>query len=333
MFAHCDPFYLTMLLSSIIAAFIPTLFYIAIIYAVDRYEKEPLWLLSAAFLWGAIPAVIAALIFNLSFGVPFYLLLDPQSADAAVASFVAPLVEETAKGLALLGILYLWRSHIDSILDGIIYGAMIGLGFAMIENIFYFVDAPADEFNFLVVMRSYVFGLNHSFFTAITGVGVAISRLNRTQSIKIIAPILGWTGAVFVHFVHNASASLSGTLGAIACIPLFVNAWGGVLLLGVIIVWALVQERNWIREYLAREMAQDIITTKQYKVAGSMLQRLSASFTHLFTGNVSQFRKTRRFYHQCSRLAYACHHEELYQDEEGRKLAAELREWVKNNPL
>ena len=322
-----------MLLSSSIAAFIPTIFYIAIIYWVDRYEKEPLWLLSAAFLWGAIPAVIVALIFNGIFGVPFYLLLDEASATAATASFVAPLVEESAKGLALIGILYFWRSHIDSILDGIIYGAMIGLGFAMIENIFYFVDASADEFNFLVIMRAYVFGLNHSFFTAITGLGIAISRLHRNAFWRFAAPILGWAGAVFVHFVHNASASLSSTLGAIACIPLFVNAWGGVLLLIVIIVWALIQERNWIKKYLAHEMAEDTITTAQYKIASSTLQRISASFSQLLSGNVSQFFKTRRFYHQCSRLAYARHHEEMYQDQEGIELVQELRTWVKNNPL
>ncbi|MFT5193231.1 MAG: RsiW-degrading membrane proteinase PrsW (M82 family) [Cellvibrionaceae bacterium] len=322
-----------MVLSSSIAAFIPTLLYIAIIYWVDRYEKEPLWLLSAAFLWGAIPAIIVALIFNGIFGVPFYVLLDEVAADAAIASFVAPFVEETAKGLALIGILYFWRSHIDSVLDGIIYGAMIGLGFAMIENIFYFLDAPADEFNFLVVMRAYVFGLNHSFFTAITGIGMAVSRLSRNKSVKVSAPIFGWIGAVFVHFVHNASASLSATLGAIACIPLFVNAWGGVLLLGVIIVWALVQEKNWIKKYLAHEMSQDTITTKQYKTASSKVERLSASFQHLFSGNISQFFKTRRFYHQCSRLAYACHHEELYKDEEGEELVQKLRDWVKSNPI
>ena len=45
---------------SVIAAIIPTVFYIIIIYWVDRYEKEPWWLLSAAFLWGAIPSIIAA---------------------------------------------------------------------------------------------------------------------------------------------------------------------------------------------------------------------------------------------------------------------------------
>ncbi|MEM9775604.1 MAG: PrsW family intramembrane metalloprotease [Chloroflexota bacterium] len=324
-----------MLLSSTVAAFIPTVLYIAIIYWVDRYEKEPLWLLSAAFLWGAIPSVIVALIFNGIFGVPFYLLLEEEAANAAVASFIAPLVEESAKGLALLGILYLWRTQIDSILDGIIYGAMIGLGFAMIENIFYFMNTTsAEEFGFLVVMRAYVFGLNHSLFTAIIGIGIAVARLNRkNDTLKYVAPFLGWLGAVFVHFVHNASASLSTVLGPIACVPLFLNAWGGVLLLIVIVIWALVQERRWIKTYLAKEVARETIGPQHYEVASSNLQRFTAAASHLLSGNFSRFRQTRAFYDQCSRLAYACHHEELYQDEEGRELVADLRDWVINNRI
>ena len=34
---------------SILAAVLPTILYVGIIYWVDRYEKEPWWLLAAAF--------------------------------------------------------------------------------------------------------------------------------------------------------------------------------------------------------------------------------------------------------------------------------------------
>ena len=177
----------------ILACLLPTAAYVIGIYWVDRYEKEPIWLLSATFFWGAVPSIIVAIILNELFSLPFTFLVDEALFDMASAAIVAPIVEETVKGMALLGIVFYRRRDIDSPLDGIIYGAMIGLGFAMIENIFYFVQAPADEFNFLVILRSYIFGLNHSFFTAITGIGIAISRLNRTTSIKIIAPIQSTT--------------------------------------------------------------------------------------------------------------------------------------------
>ncbi len=320
-----------MLLSSTIAAFIPTIFYIAIIYWVDRYEKEPIWLLASAFLWGAIPSIIVALIFNGIFGVPFYWLLNEETANAFVASFIAPLVEESVKGLALVGILYFWRTQIDSVLDGIIYGAMVGLGFAMIENIYYFIDAAPEEFGFLVVMRAYVFGLNHSFFTAITGVGIAIARLTRTTGLKVFAPVLGWMGAVFVHFVHNVSASLSAAVGALACIPLFLNAWGGLLLFLVIIVWALIQERSWIKKYLAQEVALETIGAHHYDVASSSLERIMNPLRQLKQGNFKQFFRIHRFYDQCAKLAYARHHAELYADKESFELVEELRTWVRDN--
>jgi protease PrsW len=118
----------TILPTSILAAAVPTLFFVALIYWVDRYEKEPLWLLGATFLWGAIPSIIIAFIFNTVLSIPVYLLVSGPAGDALAGSLIAPPVEETVKGLAILGILLLWRHEIDSVLDGIIYGAMVGNG-------------------------------------------------------------------------------------------------------------------------------------------------------------------------------------------------------------
>ncbi|MFO7664969.1 MAG: PrsW family glutamic-type intramembrane protease, partial [Chloroflexota bacterium] len=109
---------------------LPVLFYVWLIYWVDHYEKEPWWLLAAAFVWGAVPAALLAVVSNFLFSAPFYLLLDTNAADLFSSSLVAPMVEEIAKGLILLVILFLWRHELDSPLDGIIYGAMVGMGFA-----------------------------------------------------------------------------------------------------------------------------------------------------------------------------------------------------------
>ncbi|MCA9958466.1 MAG: PrsW family intramembrane metalloprotease, partial [Anaerolineales bacterium] len=118
---------------STVAAVIPTLLYIGLIYWVDRYEKEPWWLLTTAFLWGAIPSIIIAYIFNSLLSTPIYLLTSETTGDTLAASFIAPPVEETVKGLVLVIIFFRWRHEIDSPLDGIIYGAMVGMGFAMVE--------------------------------------------------------------------------------------------------------------------------------------------------------------------------------------------------------
>ena len=229
----------TVLILSIIAAAIPALIYIILIYWVDRYEKEPWWLLTAAFLWGAVPSIIIAFIANSVLSIPFYLLAGQTTGDALAASLIAPPVEESIKGLAVLGIFWFWRHEIDSPLDGIIYGAMVGMGFAMIENIYYFVtvynEGGVEAWGMNVFLRGIIFGLNHALFTSMTGLGIALARMSTNSVTRIGAPIAGWLAAIFLHFLHNAAVSNSSAL----CLLAFVSDWGGVMLVLVIMIWAL----------------------------------------------------------------------------------------------
>ena len=58
---------------------------------------------------------------------------------------------------------------------------MVGLGFAFVENIFYGMGAAAEggglgDVFVLALLRSVVFGLNHSLFTSVTGAGLGYAR-------------------------------------------------------------------------------------------------------------------------------------------------------------
>ncbi len=302
------------LLLSIVAAAIPTLVYVGLIYWVDRYEKEPLWLLSAAFLWGALPSIILAYVGNTILSIPFYLLADETTADALVGSLIAPPVEESIKGLALLGIFLLWRDEIDSPLDGIIYGAMVGMGFAMVENVFYFVNVFAEggleAWSMNVFLRAVVFGLNHALFTSMTGLGIAVARLSNRTAVKIAAPVLGWSAAVFLHFVHNAAVSFGNAF----CFVALLTDWGGVWLTVVIIAWSLVQERRWIVRYLQEEVGRGTLSERQYLLLQSHLRRTRYRLQTLFARGPSAYWRVRHFYHVCSELAYKKHHATLFDD-------------------
>jgi protease PrsW len=316
---------------SVIAAIVPTLIYVTLIYWVDRYEKEPLWLLTAAFLWGAIPSIIAAFILNTLFSIPFYLILGPGIGDAVGASFIAPFFEESLKGIALLLILFLWRHEIDSILDGIIYGAMVGMGFAMVENVYYFMNVYSAEgataWQINIFMRAIFFGLNHALFTSMTGLGIAVSRFARDPLTKYGAPVLGWMMAMFLHFVHNAAASLTAVL-PVVCLVLPLNAWGGVLITLIIILWALLQEKRWIKKYLADEVERGTLTAAQYEIAGSGMSRFFYRLNLLFSrGPVAYFRAG-HFYQLCSRLAYKKHHYAILQEDRSNVLTEQLRQEV-----
>jgi len=56
-------------------------------------------------------------------------LLATRGLGDAVPTVLGPAVEEIAKASALLVVLAVWRSEIDDPLDGIVYGALAGLGF------------------------------------------------------------------------------------------------------------------------------------------------------------------------------------------------------------
>lgn len=310
---------------STLAGILPTLFYAALIYWVDRYEKEPWWLLAAVFLWGAVPSILVAFVFNRVLSIPFYLLAGEDGGDALAATFIAPLVEESIKGLVLLAIFFLWRHEIDSPLDGIIYGAMVGMGFAMVENIYYFLNVYGDggirawEINIFV--RSIIFGLNHALFSSMTGLGIALARMSARRFTQIFAPLAGWFLAMFLHFLHNFSLAFDNLL----CFVALITDWGGVWLTGVIILWALLQERQWIKKYLAEEVGQGALTRQQYEIACSSRQRARHGFNLLLSQGPRASLQAARFYYCCSELAYKKHHFSLFQDEKSGQLIEKIR--------
>ncbi len=314
---------------SIIAATIPVLFYLWLVYWVDRYEKEPGWLLAATFLWGAIPSIIISYVFNTALGLPFYYLASEATADAFVASLIAPLVEESIKGAAVIGIFLLWKDEIDSPLDGIIYGAMVGLGFALVENVFYYVEqyqlGGLEAWGWNVFFRGFVFGLNHALYTGLAGLGIATARLTTNPMMKVIALIVGWSAAVFLHAVHNLSVSFGNLVFLVGVL----SDWGGIFLTLIIILWALLQERAWLKQYLVEEVAVGTLTTRQYEIACSGRKRIRQRWHALSVGGYSAYRKTLHHHNHLSELAYKKHHYTLFNHEATQLRVELLREKIR----
>jgi RsiW-degrading membrane proteinase PrsW (M82 family) len=92
-----------------------------LIWFLDRFEKDPLWLLTAVFLWGAVPAITAAYILNSLFHLPLYYMLGREAEIILGAFFVAPPVEETAKGIALVIVFFALRHRFTDVLAGITF--------------------------------------------------------------------------------------------------------------------------------------------------------------------------------------------------------------------
>src|SRR3712207_3352311 len=146
------------------------------LWRLDRYEREPLHLLAVTFLWGALPALIVAVLAELVLGRLGEDIFHP----AQEATLIAPLVEEPLKALALIALFLFMRHEFNGVLDGIVYGALIGFGFAMSENMLYYLANP-EQLAPLWLLRSVLFGFNHAFFTSIVGIGLGLVRLDRRR--------------------------------------------------------------------------------------------------------------------------------------------------------
>jgi len=211
------------LLGSFAAGAVPTLLYVLIIWRVDSYEKEPLGLLVVAFLWGAVPAIMLSVVAEVILAQPLAVLSQGYQ-QMVSASLIAPPVEEISKGLALWGLFALARREFDGVLDGIIYGSIIGFGFAMTENVFYFVTAwqggGLTEWGTVVLARAFAFGLSHALFTSCTGIGFGLARYQNPGPKRALVVLLGLAMGIVVHLLHNLFVSAGGL-----CLLSFVLDW------------------------------------------------------------------------------------------------------------
>lgn len=292
-------------LLSLFFGFVPMFFFAWFVYWLDRYEKEPKILLAGVFIWGAVVAAGAAFIINTMFGLGVYLFTGSEAVtDLTTGSLIAPIVEESLKGFAVLIVFLIFRREFDSILDGIIYASIAALGFAATENVFYiyqygFTEGGYEGLFGLVFIRVFLVGWQHPFYTAFTGIGLATTRLSRIKLVKFIAPLLGWTAAVITHSVHNTLATLlSGVTGFVFGTIL---DWGGWFIMFLVIVLAIFREQRNISRQLQEEVKLGVITPAQYRSASSAFAQSLARFSALTSGC---YRATNRFYQVCAELAH-----------------------------
>jgi protease PrsW len=292
------------LLVSIFFGFVPMFLFAGFINWLDRYEKEPKALLGAAFLWGVVIAGGGAYIINTVLGLGVYIVTGSEGAtDFATASIIAPIVEESLKGLAVLVVFFLFRREFDSILDGIIYAGITALGFAAIENVLYIYNYGYQEGGWsglwqLVFIRVILVGWQHPFYTAFTGIGLAIARMNRNVLVKMISVVGGFGLAVLAHSFHNTFGSLIGGIEGLALGTLV--DWVGWFFMLVFIIWMVFNERNILKRNLQEEVTSGLISPAQYRTAISFAQT-GARLNALTTGN---YLATSRFYQVCGELAH-----------------------------
>ena len=100
----------------------------------------------------------------------------PEFAARWTAALTAPFVEEILKGLGVVLIYLIAPDEFDDMMDGFVYGAVCGLGFAVVEDVFYFMGVFGGHPNgvlqgfFVRVVSSGLY--SHVLYTGLVGMGI-----------------------------------------------------------------------------------------------------------------------------------------------------------------
>lgn len=329
---NSSPTILTILTIPIISAFTIYL----LVNFIDRFKRGPWFLRLTAFLWGAIIAIPPTqLVEQYVDSLRFIIIGSDHSSivHPIFASLNAGITEETAKGLGLLLLFIAFRNKFNTVTSGIVYGALIGAGFAMVENFSYFLSYPKSLL--LLFMGRVVLGwLNHSTFTICFGAALGYIRYTRIRWQRLIIPLSGYLGAVGLHsvfdFVNAFVSSLVSndpTNTRVLSFSLFASVGNYILpfLTQMIILYCLITSLNReaaiIREFLVSEVSIGTVTVDEYALLPHPFLRTKVEHRILFRYGLKQWIQVKRLYQ--TEIGLAFHKWQVSMDE---KLKPDLKE-------
>jgi RsiW-degrading membrane proteinase PrsW (M82 family) len=255
----------------------------------DYLEREPTWLLVTAFAWGGLVATSVSIPGSAALEDLVAKLGSPHLAADWGAAIAGPTVEETAKTLGVVAIVLIARAQVNSVLDGVVYGAMVGLGFQIVEDVVYAVAAvqfagQGDRVQPVVVtflLRGFLSGIwSHTLFGALAGAGIGYLVVRRDQSLgnRIGVAVLAVFGAWASHVLWN-SPLLSDGLGNGALGLLAVLLLKGLPPL-LLILWLVRRAHDREADYYVGQLATlgdaELITEAELAVLGSGARRAAA---------------------------------------------------------
>jgi RsiW-degrading membrane proteinase PrsW (M82 family) len=205
------------------AALVPTCS--ALVLVLSRRRDGVILARVGAFIWGAVAAASFSAVATDALGRWVTEVASEAQTRTLMPMLGGPLVEELAKAAGLVAILVLQPGAIDGLVDGIVCGALVGLGFTIPENVGYLtlaaVQGGAPGLARALWVRGVLGAFTHAVFTATTGAGIGWSRdrcsaWNRTG---VVGTAL--VAAVVQHIVWNVVASRRVTDAL--CSPLVVG--------------------------------------------------------------------------------------------------------------
>ena len=264
------------------------------IYWLDLFEREPKLMLAAAVVWGGVIATSLASYANEAWLSVLGKMASPEFVAAWGTAIVGPGVEETLKLMGVVLLFLIASAEFDGVLDGFVYGAMVGLGFTVVEDVSYFirhvVDAgsttvdqagPVIDTFLIRVVGGGLYG--HVLFTGLTGMGFAylVTKRSIPMPRRIAGAALCTAAGVTAHVVWN-SPWMESVLGSSDPSVLQWIEYGAIkgmpflILLGILVVLATRSEESNFRAIVAGEPDLAVITDDEVRSLRSLWTRRSA---------------------------------------------------------
>ena len=167
------------------------------IFYKDVYNREPKLNLIVSFILGCV-AIFPAIWFEQAFSYT----IDGTITGVAIFSYaVVGFSEEASKFLGLRFYSYRQKSF-DEPLDGIVYGVMVSMGFATLENVMYVMKyAEAGQGLQVGIQRMFLSVPAHASFAVVMGYFVGKAKFNPANSLLIM--LTGLLLAVFFHGTYD----------------------------------------------------------------------------------------------------------------------------------
>src|SRR5476651_715401 len=190
------------------AAIAPSMLVLWTIASMDN-RREPARVVLATFLFGAGSAFLLS---YLRVPVPGISILTnwPIVQTYLHATFEVAAPEEAAKLIVLVFFCSRYIAY-DHPMEGVVYGAAVGLGFAAYENLFYLAN-NLDYWKTLAIMRGLLTVPEHCALGIIIGLYVAWARFGdkrrHSRSFRIKSYFIGWGVATALHGLFDFPAFL-----------------------------------------------------------------------------------------------------------------------------
>ena len=283
-------------------AVVVALVYLLVLRLLDLNEKEPLWALSLALVLGAVAAAL----------LPIF-----TGATWLLNAFGDAFFESVAKLVALLGALAIFNavanlrgwSEINGLMDGVVYGATVGLGFAVgdafVHQLTLGSTAAATVGAPLTVLWSTLLaGLRQGLFGALIGAGFGAAVQARSSGQRTLYPIAGFLAAIVVHafyfwLAHGSAAGSQGSMRTIIAMVL------PLVLVVVLMVMSLGREKKTIRDELEPEVKAGVVSDSDLTLLENPGQRRSRYLQYLTRGDFDGWQTLRTRQNRQVQLALA----------------------------